>query len=107
MNIKVIAICFNEEKILPYFLAHYERFADQIIVYDNCSTDQSPQIIKSHPKATLVNYKTNGKLDDKTYLKIKNHAWKNIPQIRIGLSLPILMSFSIIHFFGYSSEFIC
>jgi glycosyltransferase involved in cell wall biosynthesis len=76
MNIKVLAICYNSEKILPYFLAHYSYFADQIILFDNQSSDRSPEIIKAHPKATLISYSTKGKLEDKAYVVIKNHGWK-------------------------------
>ena len=30
MKIWAYAICWNEEKILPYYLRHYEKFCDKI-----------------------------------------------------------------------------
>ncbi len=45
--VHVYTICWNEERVLPYFLRHYSRFARRIIVYDNYSTDTSPQIVRS------------------------------------------------------------
>jgi glycosyltransferase involved in cell wall biosynthesis len=49
MKIWAYAICWNEEVMLPYYLKHYEKFCEKIIIYDNMSTDNSRNIIKNHP----------------------------------------------------------
>ncbi len=41
MKIDVFTTCYNEQIILPYFLKHYKKFANNITVYDNMSTDNS------------------------------------------------------------------
>lgn len=76
--ITVYTICFNEEFMLPHFIAHYRsRFPDcKIVVYDNESTDRTVEIALAND-CEVRTYKTGGKLDDTTYLQIKNNCWKD------------------------------
>lgn len=60
MKIRVVVPVFNEEKLLPHFLAHYERFADSILVWDNGSTDRTREIAKAHPLVKLMEFRTEG-----------------------------------------------
>lgn len=71
MKIWAYTICWNEEKILPYYLKHYEKFCDKIIIYDNESTDNSKKIIQSHSKTELRTYKTENQIRDDIYLQVK------------------------------------
>ncbi len=72
----VYTVCWNEEKLLPYFLRHYAAFAEKIIVYDNGSTDASCQIVNDFPKAELRRFDTGGTFDDLANVAIKNEAYK-------------------------------
>ena len=47
MKITLYTICYNEQEMLPYFLNHYSKMVDKIVVYDNQSTDNSRQILES------------------------------------------------------------
>jgi hypothetical protein len=81
-SIEVYCICYNEEKILPYFLEHYSKFVDKITIYDNHSTDNSINIITEFMinnsfNIEIINYETNNTLNDGVYLQIKNNCWKN------------------------------
>ncbi|HNX37490.1 MAG TPA: glycosyltransferase family 2 protein [Candidatus Cloacimonadota bacterium] len=76
MKIEVFAICYNEEILLPYFLRHYSRFADRITIYDNYSTDCSPEICRINPRVNLVQYDSGNQIRDDIYLDIKNNCWK-------------------------------
>jgi hypothetical protein len=76
-KIDMHVLCWNEEKIIPYFLNHYENFVTNIIVYDNKSNDNTNKLLKAHPKVTIIPYDTNGEIRDDAYLQIKNNAWKN------------------------------
>jgi glycosyltransferase involved in cell wall biosynthesis len=75
MRIEAHIICWNEERLLPYTIAHYQRFCSRIVVYDNYSTDKSPEIARANG-CHVVEFGIKGKLDDQEYLKIKNNCWK-------------------------------
>lgn len=73
----IITIAYNEELMLPYFIAHYRKnFPNcKIIVYDNFSTDNTVKIAQEHG-CHVIQYDTGDKLSDATYLHIKNEQWK-------------------------------
>jgi glycosyltransferase involved in cell wall biosynthesis len=75
-KVDIHVLCWNEEKIIPHFLRHYENFVNNIIVYDNKSNDNSVKILKKHPKVKIISYDTNGEIRDDAYLTIKNNGWK-------------------------------
>jgi len=78
-TIEVFAICYNEEKIMPFFLKHYSKFCSRAAIFDNHSTDRTVEIIENFAKTfpiQLIPYDTNGTLDDSVYLSIKNNCWK-------------------------------
>lgn len=76
MRVHVYAPIFNEEKILPYFLRHYCTFAQQLVFFDNGSTDRSREIIATTPNAVLKNLDTNNKMEEWALRDLRNHAWK-------------------------------
>jgi len=77
MNITIYTITYNEEKMLPFFLDHYSKFASKIVIYDNESTDNTVKIAKEHPLVKdIYSVKTGDSLDDSMYVKIKNSCWK-------------------------------
>lgn len=45
LNVAVYSPCWNEETILPFYLSHYAKFARTINLFDNQSSDRSPEII--------------------------------------------------------------
>ena len=73
MNIKVYAICWNEEVFAPYFLNHYKSITKDIVIYDNFSDDRTCDILSD---CEIRKYDTKGKLRDDIYLEIKNNVWK-------------------------------
>ncbi len=80
--VHVYVVCRNEIDILPFFIAHYEKIADKIVVYDNQSTDGSIEYVLKHPLCTLVEFNTGDLLRDDILRFIKNSAWKE----SIGIS---------------------
>jgi glycosyltransferase involved in cell wall biosynthesis len=74
MKIDVFAICYNEEKLLPFFIRYYKRFARNIYIFDNYSTDDSRKIARD--MGAIVNTFGNQKLDDREYIKLKNAVYK-------------------------------
>jgi glycosyltransferase involved in cell wall biosynthesis len=64
MNIEVISMWYNEEKIAPFFLKHY-GFADKITIFlDDDTTDKSQEICKEYPNTTVVPFHFPDMLDD-------------------------------------------
>lgn len=70
------AVCWNEEKMLPFMFDYYERFVDHFTIYDNYSDDKSTSIITSRSDTTLVPFKTDG-FNDNIHNDIKNNCWKH------------------------------
>ena len=58
--IHVYALCWNEEKMLPYFFKHYDNIADQYYIFDNNSTDNSLSMLRSHPKVIIDSFEIEG-----------------------------------------------
>jgi glycosyltransferase involved in cell wall biosynthesis len=79
MKIAVITLARNEERMMPYFLRHYLRFigADEVVVWDNASTDRTRSIVAQYPKTRIAPYDTNGKLDDIKHAHIKSLCYRN------------------------------
>lgn len=63
MKIDVYSNMYNEEFLLPYWLRHYETFADRIFIWDDHSTDKTLEILNSHPKVTLLPREKKGHHD--------------------------------------------
>ncbi len=76
MKIHAYSLCWNAEFILPYYLRHYEKFCEKIIIYDNMSTDKSRDIINNHPLSELRDFNTNNEFRDDIHLMLKNDCWK-------------------------------
>ncbi|MGZ4985360.1 MAG: glycosyltransferase family 2 protein [Chthoniobacterales bacterium] len=53
MPIHLYAACWNEERIIPFFLRHYEPLVDRIIIYDDHSTDRSVELLRASPKVDV------------------------------------------------------
>lgn len=75
--ITVYSLAWNEEIMLPYFVAHYRKmFQDvHIVVYDNESTDRTTELAKELG-CEVRTFTTQNTLSDRTYLEIKNNVWK-------------------------------
>ena len=45
MKIRVVSICHNEARMMPFYLRHYSSFADEIEIFDDESDDGTAKII--------------------------------------------------------------
>lgn len=75
-NIHLYTLCYNEERLIPYFYRHYSRFVDKITVFDNHSTDSSVDILKKYKKVDVCMYDTKDEINDQIWLDMKNNCWK-------------------------------
>jgi len=71
--IHVYMMMKNEIQMLPFFLRHYEKFADKIFVWDDHSADGSKELLEKHPLVTLVNMPFTGIDDDYSRLHFYPH----------------------------------
>jgi len=71
----------NDERILPYFFRHYDKYVEKYFFYYNIfSKDRTLDILKSHSNVTIIN--DNSKKLDERYLKeLKCTTWKNYTNI--------------------------
>lgn len=76
MRIHLYTLSWNEEKMMPFFLKHYSKFCEKIVVFDNESSDSTPEIVKSFPNTELRTWSSNNQINDQMYLDIKNSAYK-------------------------------
>ena len=54
---------WNEARILPYWLRHYEQYAEKIFVWDGGSDDGTRELLQAHPLVTMFDQQCKG-LDD-------------------------------------------
>lgn len=76
MRIHVYSLAWNEELMAPYFLKHYSKFCEKIVIFDNESSDRTPEIVRACPQAEVRTWSSNGQINDQMYLDIKNSAYK-------------------------------
>ncbi|WP_119302988.1 glycosyltransferase family 2 protein [Dongia deserti] len=58
--IHLYCLCWNEERMLPFFFRHYDDLVARYFVFDNGSTDRSIGMLKQHPKVTLGEFRAVG-----------------------------------------------
>lgn len=58
--IHLYCLCWNEERMLPFFFRHYDNLVARYFVFDNGSTDRSASMLARHPKVTLGAFHPSG-----------------------------------------------
>jgi hypothetical protein len=81
MKLWVYTFCWNEERMIPFFLRHYNEWlcAERIVVYDNESDDRSIDLLEaaSYIDIEIRPYCTNGKHAElSTMSKIRGECWR-------------------------------
>lgn len=75
MKIRAQFIGWNIQDTIALTINHYKSFCDQVVFWDNYSTDRSAEI--AHSLGAVVRpFGVPGVLDDGEYLKVKNNCWK-------------------------------
>ena len=70
------AVCWNEEKILPFMLDYYGQFVDNFYIYDNFSTDNSNKVLSKRSNVEVIQFRTDNTFNDIIHTDIKNNCWK-------------------------------
>jgi len=69
MKILVCVITYNCAGIMPWFLRHYESFADTIWAWDDKSDDGTAELLKAHPKVFLKDWAFESGINEDVFLK--------------------------------------
>jgi glycosyltransferase involved in cell wall biosynthesis len=79
MRIVVNTVCFNEEKLLPFFLDYYARWASKIVIWDNFSNDATVAVARAFDKTEVVvrQFDTGNEFREDVNRQIKNTCWKD------------------------------
>lgn len=73
--VEAFVIGWNESETIHLTLSHYFKFCDKVTLFDNYSTDGTPDIARSMG-AEVKQFGTPGVLSDDDYLTVKNNCWK-------------------------------
>lgn len=89
MKIVVVTLARNEEKIIPYFINHYAKIADKIVVFDHESTDKTVDIARQTAsdlsvELEILTHKNNG-YDEYMLSHFKENAYKLFPSYDVAL----------------------
>jgi len=52
-RIHLYALCWNDVRMLPFFLRHYEAFVERFVIFDDGSTDGSLELLRAHPRVEV------------------------------------------------------
>ncbi len=79
MTITLYTLMYNEEQILPYFLKHYSKYVNKIVVRNNQSTDNSIQILKNWKdcEIEIIDFTTDNHYDERALTDFRNNCWKD------------------------------
>src|SRR5574343_401098 len=75
IKIEVHSLLHQGAQLIPYFIRHYQQFAD-IIFYESDSTDGSPDIAK-RLGAKVLPLPTGNEVNELVFLQMKNNCWKD------------------------------
>jgi hypothetical protein len=74
--IHLYALCWNEERMLPYFFRHYDPIVSRYFIADNGSTDASVALLEQHPAVSLEKFDVTAEGFVLSALHFYDHAWK-------------------------------
>lgn len=75
MRIVLYFINYNDSFYFPFIKEHYGKFCEQMIMYDNYSSDDSVKLAKSLG-FEVRKYGKRGQFNDQHFLDVKNNCWK-------------------------------
>lgn len=75
-----MTVCKNEERIMPFFIKHYEPWVDEILIIDGGSTDGGLKIAQElgngKVKISRAEYDDGKYVNDLILQRIRNEEWK-------------------------------
>jgi len=75
MNIEAHIVAWNEAETIHLTIKHYQQFCQNVIIWDNHSTDNTREIALSMG-CKVKTFGKPGELSDRAYMDLKNSCWK-------------------------------
>ena len=76
MRLHLYALCWNEERMLPFFFRHYRPLVERFVIFDDGSSDGSLELLRSQPDVEIGHFER----DEDSYvlgaLQFYREAWK-------------------------------
>jgi glycosyltransferase involved in cell wall biosynthesis len=76
MIVHVYSLCWNEARMIPYYLRHYEPVADRLFVFDDSSSDDSLNLLAASPKTEIGRFDKGTVSMVDSARKFHNDIWK-------------------------------
>ena len=76
MIVHIYSLCWNEERLLPYYFRHYDAIADRYFIFDDASTDASLDILANHPKVKIGRFHKQPESFVGSAYVFNNNIWK-------------------------------
>lgn len=91
--VEAFIVAWQEAETIRLTLSHYNSFCEKVTLFDNYSTDGTPDIARDMG-ATVKQFGTPGVLSDDDYLTVKNNCWKKSQAdwVFVGDADEVLMS---------------
>ena len=74
--VHLYALCWNEERLLPFFFHHYDSIVTHYFIFDHDSTDRSRELLTAHPRLSLGKFEVPADSYVSSARDFYNHAWK-------------------------------
>jgi glycosyltransferase involved in cell wall biosynthesis len=76
-RIHLYAICWNEERMLPFFFRHYAPLVERFVIYDNGSTDRTLELLRARKDVDLRQFPwSNPNSFVESAKVLQNQFWK-------------------------------
>ena len=78
VKVDVYCFCYNESRIAPFIMDYWARFATNVHVYDNNSTDGVQDMLCAEKRFNVEvrHYDSEDKLNDGIITGLRNSVWK-------------------------------
>lgn len=74
-KIWVFSVTHNSAPMTRWWLRHYEKFADKILVWDDHSTDGTREILRAHPKVEMKDWPHGNGIDENQFLAFAHEIY--------------------------------
>lgn len=75
-TVHLYALCWNEERMLPYFFRHYDPIVSRYFIFDHDSTDRSMELLNGHSRVSVGHFEVTDDSFVLSALAFYNNGWK-------------------------------